>query len=345
MRLLFVADGRSPIALNWIQYFLQGEHEVHLVSTFPSAQIPGLSSFCVIPVAFSSLKTRPADGSQRGSGIKVAVKARTSIRQWLGPLTINASVLRLINVICELKPDLVHAMRIPYEGMLASRAIRKVYLKNPQHLPVPLLVSVWGNDFTLHAASTPLMSYLTRDTMRHAAGLHTDCDRDRRLAYRWGFDQEKPAMVVPGGGGIQQDIFYPSELPVLEPVVINPRGIRAYINNKAFFEAAALVLKSLPNTRFLCPGMENEPQAWRWTKELGISTQCELLPPQNRSEMAALFRRSRLSVSPSNHDGTPNTLLEAMSCGCLPVAGDLESYPRMDYPCREWLAGQPQRPT
>jgi glycosyltransferase involved in cell wall biosynthesis len=37
-----------------------------------------------------------------------------------------------------------------------------------------------------------------------------------------------------------------------------------------------------------------------------------------------------VSVSPSTHDGTPNTLLEAMACGCFPIAGDLESI-------REWL--------
>jgi glycosyltransferase involved in cell wall biosynthesis len=37
-----------------------------------------------------------------------------------------------------------------------------------------------------------------------------------------------------------------------------------------------------------------------------------------------------VSVSPSMHDGTPNTLLEAMACGCFPIAGDLESI-------REWL--------
>jgi glycosyltransferase involved in cell wall biosynthesis len=46
--------------------------------------------------------------------------------------------------------------------------------------------------------------------------------------------------------------------------------------------------------------------------------------------MAELFRRSQVAVSPSTHDGTPNTLLEAMACGCFPVAGDLESL-------REWI--------
>ncbi len=46
--------------------------------------------------------------------------------------------------------------------------------------------------------------------------------------------------------------------------------------------------------------------------------------------MADLFRRARVAVSPTTHDGTPNTLLEAMACGCFPVAGDLE-------PLREWI--------
>jgi glycosyltransferase involved in cell wall biosynthesis len=46
--------------------------------------------------------------------------------------------------------------------------------------------------------------------------------------------------------------------------------------------------------------------------------------------MASIFRRSHVSISLSEHDGTPNTLLEAMACGCFPVAGDLESI-------REWI--------
>ncbi len=60
MRLLFVADGRSPIALNWIDYFLQQDDEVHLVSTFPCAADPRLASFTFIPVAFSELKKTPS---------------------------------------------------------------------------------------------------------------------------------------------------------------------------------------------------------------------------------------------------------------------------------------------
>ena len=212
-------------------------------------------------------------------------------------------------------------MRIPYEGMLASRSVNETDR---------LLVSVWGNDFTLHAASTPLMRWNARKTLQRANALHADCQRDIRLAHLEGFSAGKPAIVLPGAGGVQKDIFYPPEQPVSAPIVINPRGFRAYINNASFFHAIPAVLKRFPDAEFLCPAMEGETEAGRWVQQLGISSNVKLLPSQSRPQMAALFRRARVAVSPSLHDGTPNTLLEAMACGCLPVAGDLESL-------REWI--------
>ena len=331
MRLLFVADGRSPIALNWIDYFLQQEDEVHLVSTFPCVADPRLASFTFIPVAFSELKTAPALTGEALSRPKLprpaksiwgasTVRLRTLARQWLGPLTLNRAARRLRTVLDQVHPDLLHAMRIPFEGMLAA-------LARPD---MPLLISVWGNDFTLHAPSTPLMRRYTRLALQAATALHADCQRDVRLAHKWGFDPEKPAIVLPGAGGVQPDLFFPPATPVADPVVINPRGIRFYVNNAAFFQAIPLVLKGQPRAHFLCPTMADEPQAHHWLDELHIAGNVELLPTQSRPQMAELFRRSRLAVSPSTHDGTPNTLLEAMACGCVPVAGDLESL-------REWI--------
>jgi glycosyltransferase involved in cell wall biosynthesis len=54
------------------------------------------------------------------------------------------------------------------------------------------------------------------------------------------------------------------------------------------------------------------------------------LPAVQHRMLGEIFRLAEISVSPSEHDGTPNTLIEAMACGCLPVAGDIESV-------REWV--------
>ncbi|MFT3892912.1 MAG: glycosyltransferase [Anaerolineales bacterium] len=65
-------------------------------------------------------------------------------------------------------------------------------------------------------------------------------------------------------------------------------------------------------------------------QEFNIGHAVELLSPVPHFEMAAIFRRAQIVASPSIHDGTPNSLLEGIACGCFPVAGDLDSI-------REWI--------
>jgi glycosyltransferase involved in cell wall biosynthesis len=140
----------------------------------------------------------------------------------------------------------------------------------------------------------------------------------------------KPSLVVPGNGGIRSDVFYPPEKLVGEPVILNPRGVRPYVRNDSFFKAIPLVLKKYPNAKFLCTSMAGESQAMQWIRELEIEPAVELLAQIPNADMANVYRRAQILVSPSIHDGTPNTLLEGMACGCFPVAGNLESI-------REWI--------
>lgn len=330
MRILFVADGRSPIALDWIEYFVEKGDEVHLASTFPAGPKLKLSSCRFIPVAFSSLKPGmvgepalrgPANRFWGASGLRL----RTLVRRWLAPITLPTAASRLRKIVEEVRPDLVHAMRIPFEGMVAAEALGN------EGSP-PLVVSVWGNDFTLHAPSTPWMARQTRRCLTRTQGLHVDCRRDLRLAHEWGYPDWGPAIVAPGNGGVKTGLFYPpgEASPERELTLINPRGFRAYVRNDTFFEALPPIVERWPQIKVLCPEMAGESQAIRWVQGLGLQKNVELLPKLGRPEMAEAFRKAMISVSPTTHDGTPNTLLEAMACGCFPIAGDLESV-------QEWI--------
>lgn len=322
MRLLFVTDARSPISRNWMRYFARRGDAVFIATTFETDEMDfPIQRMEFTPVAFSAAKKRTSAPSSASSR---TLSLRTKIRQWFGPLTVPASARKLRGFIEEVQPDLVHAMRIPYEGMLAAAALGSL-VSRPK-----FVISTWGNDFTLHAPSSPMMKYYTRKAMRYADGLHSDTGRDARLARQWGLGEDAPTLVAPGNGGVRGDVFYPPRELTKSPVVINPRGVRPYVRNDSFFKAIPLVLAKRPEAKFICTGMQNEPQALEWVKGLGIENSVGLLPAYPFEKMGEVFRGAQIVVSPSVHDGTPNTLLEAMACGCFPAAGDLESV-------REWI--------
>ena len=349
-RLCFVVDYRSAIARNWVAYFLGRQHEVHVISTYPVSQEPvGLASFNVVPVGFANVATSsmrryasvtgvgPSTKGNSEPGLARIAPALNAVARWVFPWVMPADAWRrrvqAQRIIEGIKPDIVHAMRIPAEGMLAAYALERS--------DIPLLVSVWGNDYTLYADENPLIAAATRRTMLRADALHTDCYRDRRLAERWSFDPSKPSVVLPGSGGVQLDLFQgkpaPAELYTrwgldsTRPIIFNPRNFRPnYVRNDVFFLSVERVLAQKPEVQIVCVGMAGNPIAEQWRASLKTPESVRLLPSVTRAQMAELFRIADLSVSPSIHDGTPNTMLEAMASGAYPVAGNIESI-------REWI--------
>lgn len=352
MKVCFIADLGSPIAKSWISYFVQKKYDLVLISSYPCQEtdFPNIKVYQV-PSFFTQFskftRTNTSENINNSTNWKTALKANLSklrhgalsstilsLQQWLPPLELYKHVDRVSRILKKESPDLVHAMRIPFEGILAAKAIPP---------SIPLIISVWGNDFTLFASQNPLIASQTKAALKRANALHSDCYRDLLLSYKWGFDKNKFSKVIPGAGGIKSSIFYPAtpclnlkkELNI-DPqfqVVINPRGFRSYVRNDVFFQAIPYIIKEKPQTMFLSVAMKGHPIAEQFVSQLAISKNTRLLPTVSHNEMADLFRLADIAISPSLHDGTPNTLLEAMACGCFPVAGDIESL-------REWISNK-----
>jgi glycosyltransferase involved in cell wall biosynthesis len=334
MRLLFIADGRSPTTLAWLIYWIKAGNEVHLISTFNCDPPPGLKTFHVIPVAFGSIVGKHKRSTQNGyaqfrSLIKRFRNLLLPVRYFLGPLLLSHYQRLFLEIVNSIQPDLVHALRIPFEGMLTSKL-------PPQ---IPLVVSIWGNDLTLHAHGSILMAAHTRQVLKRSDGLIADAYRDIRLGTEYGFAANKPTLVVPGSGGIRIDeinsdsrnrISLPEELPKV-PIVINPRGQRpGSLRQDVFFQAIPMVLKIIPRVLFICPQLAGDIESEHWVNQLCIQDNVKLWPALDRKQMWVLLKKAQIYVSPSIHDGTPNSFLEAMACGCFPIVGNIESM-------QEWI--------
>ncbi|MFN3491345.1 MAG: hypothetical protein ACK40V_03905, partial [Anaerolineales bacterium] len=135
MRILFVTDARSPISQNWIKYFIKPENEIFIASTF-DCELDFPARLMFTPAAFSAAKKKSSAPSSASS---LTLNLRTALRQWFGPLTIPASAKKLRKFIQEVKPDLIHAMRIPYEGMLTASALARGNLAPAQIAPSAVL--------------------------------------------------------------------------------------------------------------------------------------------------------------------------------------------------------------
>ena len=339
MHVLLVADGRSPITRSWVMGLHALDYRVTLISTYPCQPPEGVAEMVVLPIAFARLAgsqvntlstaTEPSNGSPR------LVSRFRDVFMWaryrLGPLTTAWYARRYRAVLKTTQPDVVHALRIPFEGMLATYTPPEI----------PLVVSIWGNDITFHAEGSAAMRRATLRTLRRANGLHADALRDLRLGKQWGFAPEGPTLCVPGGGGIDLGELHRQsalavgwlgeEIPADAPLIINPRGFRpGSVRNDVFFKSIPYVLERNKDVLFLCAGMAGQPEALQWVETLQLAKHVRLLPFLSQGQLWNLFMRARASVSISSHDGTPNSLLEAMACGCLPIAGDIESL-------REWI--------
>ena len=326
MKILFVADGRSPTTISWLQFWLNSAHEVHLVSTFPCDRITGLASLHIIPVAFNWLSRGKGGQSTPLSRTGISKDLLRNIRYWIGPISLQFYKGKLEKIVKDVSPDIIHALRIPFEGMLVAS----------MRTTIPYIISTWGNDLTLHAPGSILMAKLTRKTLQGASGLISDTHRDLLLGKKWGFSGK--TMVIPGGGGIfikgmdqkQRDAILPEDLPEV-PLVVNPRGQRpGSLRQDVFFQSISLVLKEEPQTLFICPSLAGDQDAENWVTKYGIQENVRLWPKLTQPQLWKLYRRAKVYVSPSLHDGTPNSMLEAMASGCFPVVGDIESL-------REWV--------
>jgi len=139
-----------------------------------------------------------------------------------------------------------------------------------------------------------------------------------------------PRAVLPGAGGVDRAVFRPGAASE-RALFVNPRGFRRYVRNDTFFEACRRVADRHPEARFVGVAMEGWRPIEDAVRRLELGNVTTLTGPLSRAEMAALYQRAAVTVSPTEHDGTPNTLLEAMASGCLPVCGDLPSL-------REWIS-------
>ncbi|MCK4413059.1 MAG: glycosyltransferase [Candidatus Eisenbacteria sp.] len=265
---------------------------------------------------------------------------------------------RVRSLVHDFRPDLLQCLRLPIEGYLGGYADY-----------TPTLQFCWGNDLTLYATRYPTYGDLTRRTLSRCAAFLSDCHRDARLAGEWGLPATIPTLVTPGGGGLETERLEKEdqegerggererERDKRAPAVATPRrtadraatDIRRndaplifltlrglggrYTDNLPVIRAIPRIRETLGDRfrlRFVGPHEPYRPLLLAEARRLGVAEFLEFSGRVPHETIPAAIREADFVFSATYHDGTPNSMLETMWYGGIPLCGDLESV-------REWI--------
>jgi len=344
LRLLFICDLNSIHSKKWVGHFARGAHDVRIYSTTPftgefegrivksapaRAQLPHPAHSNYIPKLLKSGVAWPA--------VVLAEKAFL-LKKFL---TIRRDAFHQVKYASkcarEFKPDLVHCLRIPNEGFIG------MLLGNES----PLVISTWGNDL-MYWARKILFTELTRQTLMRADLLFVDCKRDGELARRYGYGKEKRYMVMPGAGGLSEkeieigrsalgsrsDALKDEYSIKQRPIFLSLRGFGSQdIDNVPLIMACRRLVERNVSFSLVIAGKRNGFRYFklaRLVERLHLGDIVSLIDEMPHDSALAALRSADFSISISRNDGTPNSMLEAMTFGSIPLMSNIESI-------REWI--------
>lgn len=300
LRLCYVGPAASVTLRRWVEWFAARGHDATIVTVEPAA-----------PEALGGLRQIDV-GSARGRGKIGRV----------------VSALRMARVVSGLRADVVHVhyLRGLAWGLLLART-------------GPCVMTPWGSDVLEEQGafkewySRPLTTAL----LRRAAlvTVHSDY-MERRLRALTGPSRALCRI----GWGVDLGRFRPAlETASLRrrwgiaphrPVVLSPRIAKPFYRHELVIRALPAVRRGAPDVLLLITEHEAD-EAYRHglarlARDLGVEEHVRFIGAVPYDEMPRWYNLADVVVMTPRSDGMPNSLLETMACGTVPVLARLEPY-------------------
>lgn len=215
LRIVFLANGRSVHTMRWVRYFADRGYDVHLI-TFRAKPIRG--------VKIHELR-------------------------YFGKLAYPLRIWKLRRAVEKVDPDILHAHYISHYGFYA--ALTGFH---------PLILSAWGSDISVDPEKSRIRRFFVTFALKRADLVHTDDNVGKKRLIELGCDAKKVFVQHEG----VDTIFFSSnarsqslrkKLGVDKTYsVICARWWKKKYGVEVFIRAIPLVLKEIPNVKFLMLG-------------------------------------------------------------------------------------------
>jgi glycosyltransferase involved in cell wall biosynthesis len=291
MRVVYLADAPYIHTRRWVRHFAAGGWDAHVIS-FRPAEIEGATVHYV-------------DGFERVGKARYLVHAR-----------------RVIALVRELKPQLLHAMHLTSYGFLAG-------LSRVQ----PSIVSVWGTDVLEAPSLTPAHRWITRQALARAGAVTATGLRlaEATLPH---MPLGKTVTVIPYG--VELDQFQPQPRAELAPIVVGSvarlspeKGLEYLLRAVALIrERADQRYQPVPQLEVVLAGDGPSRETLEYlTAELRIDDRVRFLGEIPHEDVPAVLQGFDIFAMPSTWEGFGVSALEASAMELPVVASDIHGIP------------------
>lgn len=204
----------------------------------------------------------------------------------------------------------------------------------------PYVVTAWGSDIYKISDYDAESQDRIKKSLKHAALVTVDSEDQKVALVNMGVAASNVKVVQ---WGVDTTVFKPClkdnalarQLGVAgRPVIYSPRNLAPIYNNDVILRAIKELINKFPDVilvqkHYNC-SQDKIDEFLAIAEQLGIRKNVMLLGNMDYEQLPMIYSLADAVVSVPSSDGTPMSVLEAMSCGVVPVVSDLPSL-------REWI--------
>lgn len=233
--------------------------------------------------------------------------------QKIAPILKLTADEKLVRLIKEIKPDLVHSLEMQSETYPLIKARRQVNFN--------WAYFCWGSDLFLYQ-SNQRHQRLIRQVFDKLNYLFIDNNRDSNIAKLFGF-KGISMPVFPGGGGYDLEMCQKFIKPISERNIILIKGYHHWSGRAlVVLQALELIIEELKNYTIYVYSAHDividkiKEINKKHSVNIGYSSRFNQI---SHRELLEKFGQAKIAIGNNISDGIPNTLLEAIIMGAFPI--------------------------
>jgi glycosyltransferase involved in cell wall biosynthesis len=333
-KILFICNPDSTHSISWINQLNDSDFDVRVFSAY----INNNENLSYPEWKFPTYVMEPPRDKTRVKNKLLVYYLSKIIPIPISRILIDKFGLKqkwLKKIILNWKPDIIHSFPLNVGGKLATRTLKSI----KKDLWPRWVASSWGSDLFLGIEGEKREKDNIKYILENCDGFFSDCNRDLNIAKNNGLNinDAKFSLSLPGTGGVDLELFkLIREKKLKRNIILIPKAYEREHANKIFPFLEALKLCDVN----LLEGFEIHflmisdavKKAIKFFPEK-LKKICFVNDMISQDKLFYLMSKTRIMVSLSLSDGTPNVMLEAMAAGALPVMHPLDSI-------KEWIVDQ-----